>query len=706
MKYGSGIQYGIVDPTYTPLQGQDILYENVSTGDLWHFDTNLSIWECITCSAATCPPPMTSAALQTHITNSTLMPGCDYTITDHTQGNLGTVSVTVRATTTNTVSHEAMVKTSFHTQAWRGLYDAQNQLLVELRDHRDNIVSGFSGVEIGAFDWNNGNITNCQVSNATLLLTPGFSYVLNGLRLTTGGTLDLTGKVSGSLNNVTVKDDATVMLNNSTVQITDCTFDNSISVNFTNYTGAGNIENSVFSDYVAVDFSNNGRSVTIINSKFYNGLFINAGMPVASGLLIQDSRFYNSKINVYNSNTKYASIKDCTFMDTKIDSYFGESNFANSELNKDQFTFNGTSFDINTIDAVISNKSIYEISAKAATTTSYYTIANSVVNKSTINNIQNAGSTTSINNVNINSSTITKRGLQVFNIEDSKVDTKSVIESSDIATGYINIINSNISENSRLLSNGGGNTDITDSNISDNAILENNGGRGLVINKSMIHSGARVYSNNLSTGFDIVDQVEASNKAFIILNASGAIANGIRWSTIIGGPYYDAPTLQILGTSSGQEIQFCTIDHSMLEVRDCSTAEFQRLKLQNNALLKCTNITAIKVLYDINISSAILDMHDCNTAGDIRHIYMNGISYPSEITGSTINVYKLYSNSSPFVVSSGIVSNLQLSGGGVFNSGGFYQTNVIYNSPTNITCTVANTNATTITGITSSNPVL
>lgn len=51
MKYGSGLQYGIVDPIYTPLEGQDILYENTITGNLWHFDTLSLIWECITCAS-------------------------------------------------------------------------------------------------------------------------------------------------------------------------------------------------------------------------------------------------------------------------------------------------------------------------------------------------------------------------------------------------------------------------------------------------------------------------------------------------------------------------------------------------------------------------------------------------------------------------------------------------------------------------------
>lgn len=50
MKYGSGIQYGTTNPTYIPLEGQDILFGNTVTGDLWHFDNVTSIWSCLSCA--------------------------------------------------------------------------------------------------------------------------------------------------------------------------------------------------------------------------------------------------------------------------------------------------------------------------------------------------------------------------------------------------------------------------------------------------------------------------------------------------------------------------------------------------------------------------------------------------------------------------------------------------------------------------------
>lgn len=706
MKYGSGIQYGVIDPTYTPPEGQDILYENVTTGDLWHFDTNLLTWECITCSAATCPLPMTSAALQTHITNSTLMPGCDYTITDHTQGTLGTVSVTVRATSVNTVSHEAMVKTSFHTQAWRGLYDAQNQLLVELRDHQDNIVSGFSGVEIGAFDWGNGNITNCQVSNAILYLTTGFSYVLNGLRLTTGGTLDLTDKVSGSLNNLTVKDDATVLLGGSTVQITDCTFSNTATVDFTNYTGAGNITNSLFTDAVIVNIADTNRGLSITDSQFYNGTFTSSGFTTTAALTILRTEFRKCQIEITDTNTQTQNFEDSKLSKVTIDGYYGKYTIANSNLNEDYFYLDCTNFDNIIVQNTTSNTSYFQNDSKAATSTNLYSISGCTLNKADITATENSKNTFSVAGSIINISGIYKAGNQIININSMEMSGNSSIITTATSTGQVNVIGSTLNNAVEIRQKGSGQLDIQYSTVTDACLVELNGGRRLMLNRTTMHTDARVHSNNLSTGFDILDQVEASNKAIIIFDASGANLNGIRWSTIIGGTYFEAPTIQFLGTSSGQEITYSTIDHSQVLIENCSQSGYQRLKLDNGAFLKARNITATKSIYDVNISNSILDVYDCTVAGDITKVYMRGIPSSSVVTGTAAGVSNVYSDGSPFGVTAGSLSNVKLSMGGVFNNGGFTQTNVIYNNPSNITCTVANTNATTITGITSSNPVV
>lgn len=707
MKYGSGIQYGVIDPTYTPPEGQDILYENVTTGDLWHFDTNLLTWECITCSAATCPLPMTSAALQTHITNSTLMPGCDYTITDHTQGNLGTVSVTVRATTTNTVSHEAMVKTPFHTQAWRGLYDAQNQLLVELRDHRDNIVSGFSGVEIGAFDWNNGNISNCQVSNATLLLTLGFSYVLNGLRLTTGGTLDLTDKVSGSLNNLTVKDDAIVLLGSSTVQITDCTFSNSCTVDFTNYTGVGNIVNSVFTNGIEVTLADNSRPITILNSEFSFGVLTNYGVTgVTTPINIARCNFNSAAITIYNINTQEQTFEDCTFNKTTIENRYGKLTLRTFISNEDYFYLDCTNFDNIIVQNTTSNTSYFQNDSKAATSTNLYSISGCTLNKADITATENSKNTFSVAGSIINISGIFKAGNQIININSMEMSGNSSIITTATSTGQVNVIGSTLNNAVEIRQKGSGQLDIQYSTVTDACLVELNGGRRLMLNRTTMHTDARVHSNNLSTGFDILDQVEASNKAIIIFDASGANLNGIRWSTIIGGTYFEAPTIQFLGTSSGQEITYSTIDHSQVLIENCSVGGYQRLKLDNGAFLKARNNTGSKAIYDVNISAATLDVHDCTAIGDIYKIYMRGIQTASEVTGTAAGLVNVYSDANPFIVTNAGLQNVQLAGGGTFNNGGFNQTNIIYNSPGNITCTVANTTATTIAWVTSSNPVI
>lgn len=47
--YGTNIQFGTVDPTVSPTSGQDVLYINNTTGELWYFNTLGNAWECVTC---------------------------------------------------------------------------------------------------------------------------------------------------------------------------------------------------------------------------------------------------------------------------------------------------------------------------------------------------------------------------------------------------------------------------------------------------------------------------------------------------------------------------------------------------------------------------------------------------------------------------------------------------------------------------------
>lgn len=47
--YGTNIQFGAVDPTVSPTSGQDVMYINNTTGELWYFNTLGNAWECVTC---------------------------------------------------------------------------------------------------------------------------------------------------------------------------------------------------------------------------------------------------------------------------------------------------------------------------------------------------------------------------------------------------------------------------------------------------------------------------------------------------------------------------------------------------------------------------------------------------------------------------------------------------------------------------------
>lgn len=52
LTYGTNIRYGTADPTGTPAAGEDILFQNNTTGHLWRYDTFNNVWSCLSCAGS------------------------------------------------------------------------------------------------------------------------------------------------------------------------------------------------------------------------------------------------------------------------------------------------------------------------------------------------------------------------------------------------------------------------------------------------------------------------------------------------------------------------------------------------------------------------------------------------------------------------------------------------------------------------------
>ena len=78
-----------------------------------------------------------------------LVAGCHYIIIDHVQGRLvaGT-EIQLHAISSNEFSENVSVNTTYDNEAWRGIYDIDRGLVLELQDNRNNIARGINGTEV------------------------------------------------------------------------------------------------------------------------------------------------------------------------------------------------------------------------------------------------------------------------------------------------------------------------------------------------------------------------------------------------------------------------------------------------------------------------------------------------------------------------------------------------------------------------------
>lgn len=192
----------------------------------------------IPASGATCPAPMTRAALIALRNSGGLSKDCDYVITDHVQGRLvaGT-QIHLQAVDANTLAMHAQVKTTYDNVAWEGRYDIDTGLVMELRDSRNNTVIGANAVAI--FDWGNPAYSDCRVEHSTWTVTYGSTQLRQRVRVLDGSTLNTSGMTGGALINVEVSRQSNVNLANGNLTIQNSSITEQSTVNASGYTAGG-----------------------------------------------------------------------------------------------------------------------------------------------------------------------------------------------------------------------------------------------------------------------------------------------------------------------------------------------------------------------------------------------------------------------------------------------------------------------------------
>jgi len=152
---------------------------------------------------ASCPDPMTAAALRALRDAGGLDPQCHYVVNDFSQGTTlaGPNLVELHAVNASTLALEAKVTTPYDGEAWEGLYDIDRGTvgqLVELRDNLNNVVRDTTGTSpiVGTFPWGTALWSENYLDSVTLTApATARSFQRNTVR---DSTIDMTGWTSGS----------------------------------------------------------------------------------------------------------------------------------------------------------------------------------------------------------------------------------------------------------------------------------------------------------------------------------------------------------------------------------------------------------------------------------------------------------------------------------------------------------------------------
>lgn len=191
------------------MSGHDIRITNVGANTFTMYGVTIGVdqyadfswdagtWHSHAVPASTCPAPMTRAALLTLRSGNALQTNCPYIITDIVQGRLvaGT-TVTMHAVSANELSEDVDVNTTYDNAAWRGRYDIDRNVVMELTDNLGNTARGYNGTEVSNFDWGNGAYNDCLVSSATLTVTYGATVQCRRLQVTDSAVVNIAGMAS------------------------------------------------------------------------------------------------------------------------------------------------------------------------------------------------------------------------------------------------------------------------------------------------------------------------------------------------------------------------------------------------------------------------------------------------------------------------------------------------------------------------------
>lgn len=748
------LYFGSANPTVTGQEVDNDSYivtsDGTSTGtpiSFWKFDEETLTWVQVP-SGNSCPAPMTRAALIALRNANGLSKDCDYVITDHVQGRLvaGT-TIHFQAVSANELSENVQVNTTYDNEAWRGIYDIDRGLVLELQDNRNNIARGINGNEVTDFDWGNTSYTNVVVDNATLTVNIGNTAPKQNITVSKAATLNLTG-FTGSISNFDVSTAASVTFTNANGTWRLMRIWDGGSFNASGYTGGGDNYYNTIWGASTVNFSNTTQAVVLIQNDIQASSITNSGVTTAG-----------ASFNLNKSKLQFVSISrpatvNGSFTAANYVSQGGNTTHNTGTMNLASCQNLGSTIQQDTsLTAVMTlSQCIIEQASNVTNQAGTLSMTYTNVKLSTINNVAGSLGTTTVNHTDVTgSSSVTRSATATvgMTVHYSKVENFSSINQGGAAT--MTVTRAIMLDNGVIQADAGsagtftvysiaveGGSVIRKFATSTAGSLTVNGG-GRLQSSSVIHeqgtgdltvtqpdftgssgiirtAGDRGYSftrlymsgvarANLSgTGAAITDthnELEIRYRGNYNNSASGA-ANSILYTEITGL----LGALTLAGTTGGSTLNRIKIyDGTFNKTNNPNAGTYQLWRISDDSVVTVTNNAAGDVFNYIDVSNASSVTINKTAASNISTLQvLNGGAYNMTDTAGAVS--KVLVEQGTLNHSGGTLTNVSKKMTSTFTVTGGTQNNVHHWNSTNKTTSANNTNRVDYLGVVSTAPIV
>ena len=610
--------------------------------------------------------------------------GCSYLLTDHLQGRLvvGT-TILLSAISINEFSENVSINTTYDNEGWRGIYDIDRSLVLELQDNRNNIARGFNGAEVSNFDWGNTFITNVTVDNATWNTTIGATRTVTNVVIKNGSTLTTTGQIGGTIQRVICDNGGLINASGANINLTNFVVNNAAAT-FTNFIAGSTLTNWEVYNGGTVNLSGSTSAVSLSNVKLYastlNHTNVTTGTITGVGL-----EMYNNSIINHNNGALNLSINRV---------------FINNTV-----TLNQSSGSITLQDYVFENKSTLQL-LNGTATQNFNVISGGITNSGRVDlfgDVNINGTRLQINN---NAQlTVNNGALGTYTFTGTKLDNSSQFTAFATSTsGNVSITLSELNTQSTIQKNGTGIITVSSSKFDNQGRLLVNGARNINLSRVYANDVGTITTNSTTAGVsDGITDISVTDRANISFTATGAVGNNLLYSTILGL----SGNVNFSGTTTQNTLQQSNISQSTVNfISNVVANTLSNANLSNSSVINVQNMTLTKPMQNfIASNNSTINVNNPTGAGSINWISADNLS-TINIQGTSTNSQTLMALNQATITQNGgqsvnIIKQMQ----GTLTTGNFNHQNLVMISPTSRTLTGANTNRSEYLGLISSVPL-